>query len=69
MDLCKSGSFQEITKTSVNPPFVKIDDDMRIKIPDEIMRKLEIGVGDHIVFIETTAGKILIKKARLQLMV
>ena len=64
-----SSTFQEITKTSVNPPFVKIDDDMRIKIPDEIMRKLEIGVGDHIVFIETTAGKILIKKARLQLMV
>lgn len=64
-----SSTFQEITKTSVNPPFSKIDREMRVILPQEVVTKLGVGVGDHIAFIENIAGSTLIKKARLQLMV
>lgn len=64
-----SSTFQEVTKNSVNPPFAKVENDLKIKIPQEVLQKLGIGIGDHIAFIENLSGNIIIKKARLQLMV
>lgn len=63
-----SSTFQEITKSFVNTPFAKIEPDFRVKIPQEIITKLNVSVGDHIAFIENS-DTIQIKKARLQIMV
>jgi hypothetical protein len=64
-----SSTFQEIIKDTVNPPFARIEDNYIVRLPKEVREKLGLGVGDHIAFVENITGQMLIRKARLSIMV
>lgn len=58
---------QHIGSNASKPHFVRIEKDVMIKLPGEILGKLRVAEGDYLAFVDQSADSVLLKKARVQL--
>ncbi|MCZ6647651.1 MAG: hypothetical protein O7B30_00170 [Thaumarchaeota archaeon] len=52
---------------SPNIPFAKIGEGGVIKVPEEVLSRLQLGNGDYIAFIQPPSGDVSIRKAKVRL--
>ena len=51
---------------SASLTFTTVEEGNRVKVPSNILERLDLKQDDYITFIETASGEIVLKKARLQ---
>ncbi|MGH2613330.1 MAG: DUF7669 domain-containing protein [Rhabdochlamydiaceae bacterium] len=66
-EYCKKPNpeYQPISTDLENPPYVRIDESSRIKIPDKIKNELNLQNGDFVGFVKLPNGRIQLQKARI----